>query len=279
MPSTSADPRKVVLVTGSSSGIGKAASEHFARHGWNVSATMRSPQHKQPWSDEHGLFCPSLDVTEPESIASAVTATLDRFGQIDVLVNNAGYGLMGPIHGATDEQLETQFRTNVLGLIATTRAVLPALYESRGTIVNISSIGGRIGFPLGSAYHATKFAVEGLSESMRYELAEQGVKVRVVEPGGIRTDFLGGGLRWTEHPRYKQRIQRWREFTKKIEDRLPGPEAVARTIFRAATSRGGRLRFPSKPGPYLLLHRWLPDWVWRRMISSVLRMHAGSRDA
>ncbi|MEM8738821.1 MAG: SDR family oxidoreductase [Planctomycetota bacterium] len=268
---------RVALITGSSSGIGRAAAEHFAQKGWGVAATMRSPEVRRPWAEELDVFCPALDVTDPESIASAVTQTLERFGRIDVVVNNAGYGLMGPLHGATDEQLDTQFRTNVLGLIAVTQAVLPALYESRGTVVNVSSIGGRIGFPLGSAYHATKFAVEGLSESVRYELANHGVKVRLVEPGGIRTDFLGGGLRWTQHPAYEQRTERWRRFTESLEDKLPGPEHVAKTIYRAVTHRGGRLRFPSKPGPYLFLNRWIPDLLWRRMVTAVLNLHARSR--
>ncbi len=262
-----------VLITGSSSGIGKATADYFHERGWNVAATMRTPPSQRPL-DSSRFITPRLDVTLPKTIRSAVSETCEAFGGIDVLVNNAGYDLMGPLEAWTDDDFEHQVRVNLLGLASVTRECLPALRRSHGTIVNISSIGGRIGFPVNAAYHATKFAVEGLSESLRYELRAKGVRVRTVQPGGIRTDFISRGIKWAEHPAYNGEIEAMRRVTEKVGVRVPGPEPVARVIYRAATSRSGRLRWPAKPGPYLALRSMLPDAIWRRIIMTVLNSHA-----
>src|SRR4051794_40471249 len=150
---------KTVLITGCSSGIGRVTAELFARRGWRVAATARQPAALKGWAEGENVIALPLDVTDEASAATAVTAAVDRFGTIDVLVNNAGYGLFGPLEGATAEQLEAAFRTNVLGAMAMIRRVLPVMRERRsGTIVNVSSIGGRIAAPFASVYHATKFA-------------------------------------------------------------------------------------------------------------------------
>jgi NAD(P)-dependent dehydrogenase (short-subunit alcohol dehydrogenase family) len=133
-----------------------------------------------------------LDVTDAASIAAAVAAGVERFGGIDALLNNAGYGAYGPLEAFSTERIRRQFDTNVIGLLEVTKAVLPHMRAARsGTIVNISSIGGQITFPLGTLYHGTKFAVEGLSEALHYELEPLGIRVRIVEPGMIKTDFGG----------------------------------------------------------------------------------------
>lgn len=185
---------KTVLITGASSGIGKATAKYFLQKGWNVAATMRSPIKTGEGTTAKNIICPRLDVTLPETIDSAVRETVERFGRIDVLVNNAGYALMGPIEGVTPEQLEHQFKTNVFGLVSTIQTVLPIMrQQGSGTIINVASIGGRLAFPLTSAYHATKWAVEGLSESIRYELQQFNIQVKIIEPGGIRTNFIDRG--------------------------------------------------------------------------------------
>lgn len=262
---------KTVLITGSSTGIGKATALEFARRGWNVAASMRSPESSTLATDGGEMFTPRLDVTDPNSIRETIKATLDRFGSIDALVNNAGYMLMGPLEAWREGDLEAQFKTNLFGLVSVTRAVLPTMRSAGGgTIVNVSSIGGRIGFPLGSAYHATKFAVEGLSESLRYELAALNIRVKVVEPGGIRTDFVKRGLQWVEHPAYARTAIPMQRLMGEVDRYAPGPEAVARTIIKATLDGSAKLRYPAKPGPLLFLHRMLPDAAWRSMLSGIL---------
>ncbi|MEO1237721.1 MAG: SDR family oxidoreductase [Planctomycetota bacterium] len=261
---------KVVLVTGASSGIGRAAAACFLARGWAVAATMRRPE-SVDLGESPRLFRARLDVTEPATIEAAVSAAVSRFGRLDAVVNNAGYGLAGPLEGASDEQVRRQVEVNLIGLIAVTRACLPHLRASRGVVVNVSSIGGRAASPLMSCYQATKFAVEGLSESLRFELRSHGVRVKVVEPGGIRTDFGGRSLAWAEHPEYADQVERYRAFLEKVGARLPGPEPVARVIERAAASRSGRLRYAGKPGPYLLLHRVLPDAAWRGLLGLMIQ--------
>ena len=166
---------KTILITGSSSGIGKATARYFHRQGWNVVATMRRPENETELGTLEQVLVTRLDVQDSASIAAAVSAGLERFGQIDVLLNNAGYGAYGVLEATPMEKIRRQFDVNVLGLLNTTKAVLPHLRANgRGTVVNISSIGGKVTFPLGTLYHGTKFAVEGLSEALQYELAAIG---------------------------------------------------------------------------------------------------------
>jgi NAD(P)-dependent dehydrogenase (short-subunit alcohol dehydrogenase family) len=181
-----------ILITGASSGIGKAAAEHFQHNGWNVVATMRNTADGAELAALANVLVTRLDVTDHASIDTAVAAGLERFGQIDALLNNAGYGAYGPLEAFPMDRIERQFDTNVIGLLATTKALLPHFRANRsGIIVNVSSVGGQITFPLGTLYHGTKFAVEGISEALHYELAPFGVKVKIVQPGFIATDFGG----------------------------------------------------------------------------------------
>ncbi|MFR9778980.1 SDR family oxidoreductase [Micromonospora sp. MS34] len=186
---------KTILITGASTGIGRATAELFADERWNVVATMRRPDDGADLAERGNVLVTRLDVTEHASVDQAVEATLARFGPIDALVNNAGYGAYGPLEAVPMAAVERQFATNVTGLIATTKAVLPHLRaQGSGVIVNISSVGGRVTFPLGSLYHGTKWAVEGLTESLGFELAPAGIRVKLVEPGGVETDFSGRSL-------------------------------------------------------------------------------------
>jgi NAD(P)-dependent dehydrogenase (short-subunit alcohol dehydrogenase family) len=266
---------KTVLITGASSGIGEATARYFLGKGWNVAATMRSPVDIGDWANAENVICPRLDVTLPETISMAVRETVERFGRIDVLINHAGYALMGPLEGIASAQLDRQFQTNVFGLVSTIQTVLPILRQQRGgVIINVASIGGRLAFPLASSYHASKWAVEGLSESLRYELARFDIKVKIIEPGGIKTNFINRGTDWASHPLYADLVDRVKQFSEQLNDSLPEPEGVAKTIYRAATDRSHRLRYSPYGEAYLLLHSILPDRLWRCLVT---RMMLGSK--
>ncbi|HEU0198364.1 MAG TPA: SDR family oxidoreductase [Nevskiaceae bacterium] len=184
-----------VLITGCSSGIGAAAVRRFAEQGWNVAATLRNPAKVRFEPAAGCVESFALDVTDPRSVDQAVAAALKRFGHIDVLINNAGYGLFGPFETATAEVVERQFATNVGGVFAVTRAVLPHLRECRsGVIINVASLSGLVAMPLYSIYVASKFAVVGFSESLSHELAPFGIRVKVFAPGAVATNFSGSSL-------------------------------------------------------------------------------------
>jgi len=183
---------QTILITGTSSGIGRVTAKLFQEKGWNVVATMRRPEAEEELTHLDNVLVTRLDVTDRDSIRSAFDAGIERFGQIDVLVNNAGYGAYGPLEAFPMENIERQFDTNVIGLLATTKAALPHFRARQsGVIVNVSSMGGKVAFPMGTLYHGSKFAVEGLSEALHYEMEAIGVKVKIVEPGRYATDFNG----------------------------------------------------------------------------------------
>jgi NADP-dependent 3-hydroxy acid dehydrogenase YdfG len=224
---------KTVLITGASSGIGEATAKHFCQKGWNVVATMRDLKKASHWFKQSKVICLPLDVTDTEAITEAIAETSAKFGRIDVLVNNAGYALMGPIEGVTPEQLNQQFQTNVFGVVSTIQAILPVMrQQGNGIIINVASIGGRLAFPMTASYHGTKWAVEGLFEALRYELRPFGIRVKIIEPGGIKTNFINQAA-WATHPEYAGTIDHVKRFMKNINDSLPKPEGVAKAIYRA----------------------------------------------
>jgi NAD(P)-dependent dehydrogenase (short-subunit alcohol dehydrogenase family) len=195
-----------IFITGASTGLGRATALLFAAKGWKVFATMRDPSKEAELGKVPGVKLLKLDVTKPAEIKAAAAAALAE-GPIDVLFNNAGYGLAGAFEGATDEQLVSELDTNLLGVMRTTQAFLPALRErGSGTIITTTSIGGLVTFPFNSVYHATKWGLEGWSESLAYELAPFGIKVRTVAPGGIATDFASRSIVFTPHPAYMEAI-------------------------------------------------------------------------
>jgi NAD(P)-dependent dehydrogenase (short-subunit alcohol dehydrogenase family) len=258
--------QKSVLITGTSSGIGRAAVQHFSQLGWRVAATMRSPEKEQELGKLPGVTVYRLDVTDAASIEEAFAAAKRDFGRIDVLVNNAGYGLDGVFEAMSDEVIRQQFETNVFGLMRTTRAAIAHMREQGGgCIVQVASMGGRLTFPLFSIYHGTKWAVEGFSEALHYELAPFGIEVKLIEPGTIRTEFYGKGRVFVGGDRSD-----YRAFVEKVErvSQAPArtgvaPEVVARAIAAAAVHRGRRLRFPvGSPAPLLLLLRRLLPESW-----------------
>lgn len=236
-----------VLITGTSTGLGRATAKLFCQRGWNVIATMRSPDSETELTTLDNTLVARLDVQDVGSIEAAVRAGLDRFGRIDALINNAGYGAYGPLEVTPLEKIRRQFDVNVLGLLATTRALVPHFRANHsGVVVNISSVGGRLAFPLGALYHGAKFAVEGLSESLQYELAAIGVRVKVVEPGGMATDFGGRSLDLT----IGSGVVEYEKLVGDVVGALgpmmangSAPELIAETVYTATTDETDRLRY------------------------------------
>ncbi|NER23047.1 MAG: SDR family oxidoreductase [Symploca sp. SIO1C2] len=182
--------KKTVLITGCSSGFGKLAAKKFQQEGWNVVATMRSPDKETELTQLDDVLVTRLDVTDKETVAEAVNQGIEKFGAIDVLVNNAGYGGHAYLEQFTEEQIYAMFETNVFGVMRVCRAVLPHMRQQKGgTIINVTSMAGYIGLSLGSTYSASKFAVEGLTEGMALEYKPFNIKVKAVAPGAFGTNF------------------------------------------------------------------------------------------
>ncbi len=240
--------RKTVLITGASTGIGSATARYFQQKGWNVAATMRKPEAGADLAKLDQVFVLRLDVTDTSSIDAAVTQAMDHFGGIDALVNNAGYGAYGVLEATSVESMRQQFETNVIGLLASTKAVVPH-FRARGSgvIVNISSIGGRITFPFGALYHGSKFAVEGMTEALRFEMREIGVRVKLVEPGAIKTEFMASfQFSNDEHlTEYQDLVKRVMGVMGPMMESGAEPELVAEVIYRAATDGSDQLRYPA----------------------------------
>ena len=260
-----------VLITGCSSGIGEAAALRLARGGWDVYATARRPETLSALADA-GCTTLALDVTDEASMSAAVEAVLDGAGRIDALVNNAGYSQSGALESVDVDDVRRQFETNVFGLLRLTQLVLPTMREQRsGRVVNIGSMGGRLTFPGGGAYHASKYAVEALSDALRFEVAGFGIHVVLIEPGLITTKFdekVAAGMPDFEGP-YASFNEAVLKSTTEAYDgpmaRLGGPpEAVARTIEKALTKRRPRARYLVTPSAYgaIATRRLMPDRAW-----------------
>lgn len=245
--------RKVAVVTGTSSGIGHETSLALARSGFRTYATMRnlnkSENIKSVATKENlPIHINQLDVTDDISIKNAVQAILSEVGRIDVLVNNAGYALNGAFEDLTTDEIKAQFETNLFGVIRTTQAILPIMRKQEfGIIVNMSSGAGRLGYPGGSAYVSTKFAVEGLSESMAYELEPFGIKVVLVEPGVIRTNFANAMVvaKKSQDPNspYSQIMQKMATSFEHMMENGSSPDLVAKVVLKAVTSENPSLRY------------------------------------
>jgi NAD(P)-dependent dehydrogenase (short-subunit alcohol dehydrogenase family) len=237
---------QTILITGASSGIGKETAKLFSSRGWNVVATMRQPEKEQELIALPNVLVTRLDVTDPGSIQNGVAAGIRRFGKLDVLLNNAGYGAYGPLEAFPMDRIRRQFDTNVIGLLETTKVVIPHLRKQHsGIIVNVSSIGGQMTFPLGTLYHGTKFAVEGLSEALHYELEAAGIKVKLIEPGLINTDFGGRSFDMVndESMTEYQPIVQALFGTWASAQTLSEPIVVAEVIWNAVTDGSDTLRY------------------------------------
>jgi NAD(P)-dependent dehydrogenase (short-subunit alcohol dehydrogenase family) len=269
---------KAVLITGCSSGIGAATAARLAERGWKVYATARRPETLADLR-ERGCETLALDVSDESSMRSAVEAVTEAEGAVGVLVNNAGYSQSGALETLPIEQVRRQFETNVFGLLRMCQLALPGMRAQRwGKIVNISSMGGRLTFPGGGVYHATKYAVEALSDVMRFEVRGFGVDVILIEPGLIVTNFgevAAGSVSDTGDGAYaefnKQVAKKTQDAYKGPMSKLgAGPEAVAETIAKAISASRPKTRYPVTASARLLINqrRLSPDRMWDLMMRS-----------
>ena len=272
---------RTVLVTGASSGIGEATALHLAGEGFSVIGTSRSwsrlePLRSQASSTGLKVAAVELDVNDDGEVFEALPRLMEEHGPIDVLVNNAGYGLWGPVELYSVEELKSQFETNLFAAVRLIKAVLPGMIaRRRGTIVNVGSVLGRLATPFHSAYASSKFALEGLSESLRTELRPFGVRVAVVEPGVVRTSFLRNqvippGLSDVESV-YSPYVDTYRRRHSRFESRGADPAKVARVIHKVIRSRSPALRHPVGMDARLgiLGARLIPERLFHALLSRV----------
>lgn len=273
-----ADLSKAVLVTGCSSGIGRATAERLARRGWTVYASARRPETIADLGDA-GCKVLALDVTDDQSMRDAVAELEASEGAVGALVNNAGYALERAVEDVSLDEWRAQFETNLFGMVRLTQLVLPGMRRQRwGRIVNVSSIGGRLTFPGGGPYHASKHAVEAMSDALRFEVKPFGVRVTVVEPGIIKTQF--GETLMSTAERGGDLDGPYREFNAGVAQRVAGaysgpmammassPATVARAIERAIRRRWPRPRVRVTFGGRMLLgtRALVTDRAWDRMM-------------
>lgn len=236
--------QKTIFITGASAGLGKATAKLFQSKGWNVIATMRKPKNETELNKLENVTVLKLDVTDLTQIEETIKKAITNHS-IDVVVNNAGYGLIGALEALTDEQINRQLNTNLLGVIRVTKAFTPYFRERKnGMFINITSMFGLIGYPTCSVYAATKFAIDGFSESLAYDLAHFGVKVKTVAPGGIQTDFTGRSMDGGQHEAYNQLVEKVSEgYSEERVSNFSTPESIAAVIFDAATDNKDQLRY------------------------------------
>ncbi len=237
--------QRAVFITGSSSGLGRAAAQLFSARGWKVFATMRNPEKEKELADLAGVVLLPLDITQPAQIERAAAAAISG-GRVDVVFNNAGYGMAGPLEGMSDEQILRMVNTNLMGAIRTTKAFIPHFREKRaGLFINTSSIGGLITVPFNAIYHATKWALEGWSESMAFELNQLGIGMKTVSPGGMKTDFFTRSFDAGQHPAYDALVDRVMSAVTdpKQMETYSTPEQISEVVYEAATDGKDQLRY------------------------------------
>jgi NAD(P)-dependent dehydrogenase (short-subunit alcohol dehydrogenase family) len=266
---------KIVLITGATAGIGRATAIYLARRGHHVIASGRKPDELAHLADEARglpgrLDIVPLDVTSPASIAAAVAAIdqlTDGAGP-EIVVNNAGFGVLGPTSEITDDEMRRQYETNVFGVMNVIRAVLPQLRaRGAGRIINVSSVGGRLTLPYFGVYSSTKYALESLSDALRYELRPFGIDVVLVEPGVIRTNFEATAVdnlaRFKTSP-YAGALARYNEMSRLADRFAAEPIVIAKAIARAVEARRPAARYvaPFSTNVFLLLGTFLPQRMW-----------------
>ncbi|PZU15743.1 MAG: short-chain dehydrogenase/reductase [Chryseobacterium sp.] len=232
--------QKTIFITGASTGLGKETAKFFQSKGWNVIATMRSPEKEPELTKLENVTVLPLDVT---NVAQIKTTAQKAMGLgVDVVFNNAGYGLMGALEAISDEKIQRQLNTNLLGVIRVTQAFIPYFREKKkGLFITTTSIGGLVAFPTSSIYHATKWALEGWSESLYHELALFGIGVKTVAPGGIITDFASRSLDLASHPLYDEITQK--TFALFDPTYISSATQIAEVVYEAATDDKDQIRY------------------------------------
>lgn len=239
---------KTILITGCSTGIGRMTAKYFQEKEWNVVATVRKFSDADKELTTLGIMVAELDVTKEETIKDAVAKAIDKFGKIDVLLNNAGYGSYGILEATPEKAIRMQFDVNVIGTLLVSKNVIPYMRKvGEGIIINISSMGGKISFPLGTLYHGSKFAVEGMSEALSFELEAIGIKVKMIEPGMINTNFettVGQNMNidpsQTEYAPFLEKVMAGMQKAGSVNSE---PIVVSEKIYEAATDGKNQLRY------------------------------------
>lgn len=270
---TAINHHHIILITGASSGFGKTTAALLANEGYTVYGTSR-----RAMDDINGVRMLEMDVTRPQSIQQGIDRILAEQGHIDILINNAGLGISGALELATDEEIDRQMNTNFMGVVQTCKAILPVMRKAgKGTIINISSIGGLIAVPFQGYYSASKFAVEGFSEALQHEVRPFGIRICLVEPGDFCTNFTANrsiSEVTLSHPDYCDTFKQTMTAIEEMEQKGTHPDKLARTISCLIKKR--RPPFRTKTGPFeqVLFARckgWLPD----RLVSWVVRKGYG----
>ena len=270
-------PSEAVLITGCSSGIGRATAERLAADGWKVYATARKPESISDLK-EKGCETLALDVTDEQSMSAAVDAVTQAEGAIGVLITTAGYSQSGAVEAVPIDEVRRQFETNVFGLLRMCQLALPGMREQHwGKVVNLGSMGGRLTFPGGGIYHSTKYAIEALSDALRFEVRGFGVDVILIEPGLIVTNFgetasasVGDGAASGAYSQFNRKVAKLTEGAYKgpMAKLGAGPEAVAKTIAGALKAKRPKARYPVTPSAHLMINqrRLTPDRAWDAMM-------------
>lgn len=262
--------RKTIVITGASSGIGKASAIYFAQKGWNVAATMRDTDAVSDFAPYPAIVLFRLDVTDPVSVNAAAASILQKFSKVDVLYNNAGYALAGAFEATTDEQVRKQFDTNVFGVMNVTRAFLPHFRNNKnGIILNTTSSGGILTFPLYSIYNSTKWALEGFMEALQFELKSFNIGIKNIEPGTVKSAFTDN-ISFVSNPVYDEYARRVQHNTLAGYKNAPTPDVVAKIVFKAASDNRAKLRYAATPqARTAFFFRWLlPLNMFNKMVSA-----------
>jgi NAD(P)-dependent dehydrogenase (short-subunit alcohol dehydrogenase family) len=267
---------KVVLITGCSTGIGCDLAQRLARAGYMVAATARDVEAMEGLEAALKL---ALDVTRPESIQKAVDSTIEQFGRIDVLVNNAGYSQIGALEELADSQVQQMYDVNVFGVLRMVRAVVPYMRAQKiGQIINISSIAGKMATPVNGAYSSTKFALEALSDALRLELAPFNIQVILVEPGAIKTNFdqtvhaRGDALLSNPASPYLPLYRKYQRVSDGMRQQEPGPEAVSKVVQQAMETSKPKARYLAGvafPGRMVIYMR---DLIWNPVVRQMFKV-------
>jgi NAD(P)-dependent dehydrogenase (short-subunit alcohol dehydrogenase family) len=265
--------KKTVLITGTSSGVGRETAKLFAQKGWNVVAAQRNPQNENELINIPNLVLVKMDVTNAEEVAQGINQGIARFGCIDVLLNNAGAGMHGIFEGSSDTEIRKIFEVNLFGIINTIKAILPHFRANKkGIIINVSSMGGRIGLPFRGIYDSSKFAVEGLSEVLYYDLKPFNITIKIVEPGFISSQFHKSLLitRMDNVKIYKAQLDKLLNNETHKGKGSPAIKA-AKVIYKAAVSKSQRLRYIAGNDAILawILRKLLPFNLFSKLLNSL----------
>jgi NADP-dependent 3-hydroxy acid dehydrogenase YdfG len=267
--------KKVVLITGCSSGIGRDLAQRLALGGYTIIATARNVNSIESLDVNLKL---SLDVTQAESIRTAVETTLQKFGRIDVLINNAGYAQIGAIEELSDKQIQQMYDVNVFGAMRMIRAVVPFMRkQNAGQIINLSSIAGKVVTPVNGAYSSTKFALEAISDALRFELEPFNIQVILIEPGAIKTNFdqtvRAHGDAITSNPAspYRSLYSKYQQVSDGMRGQEPGPEAVSAVIQHALEAAKPKARYLAGMGLPGKLVLYLRDFLWETAVRQLFR--------